>query len=82
MLDLYGRSYTLVRFDPGAETASLQGAARNLGVPLSVVDVDDDAITRLYERKLVLVRPDGFVAWRGDTVPDDALDIVDTLRGA
>ena len=51
-------------------------------MPLSVVDVDDDAITRLYERKLVLVRPDGFVAWRGDTVPDDALGIVDTLRGA
>jgi hypothetical protein len=82
MLDLYGRGYTLVRFDAGAETASLQAAAHERGVPLSVVNVDDDAIARLYERKLVLVRPDGFVAWRGDAARDDALDIVDTLRGA
>jgi len=82
MLDLFGLGYTLVRFDPHAATAPLQAAARDRGVPLSVVDVADDAIARLYERKLVLVRPDGFVAWRGDAAPDDALGIVDTVRGA
>jgi hypothetical protein len=35
----------------------------------------------LYERRLVLVRPDGHVAWRGDRV-HDADRIVDTVRGA
>jgi 2-polyprenyl-6-methoxyphenol hydroxylase-like FAD-dependent oxidoreductase len=82
MLDLYGRGYTLVRFDPEVATASLQAAARDRGVPLSVVDIDDDAIARLYERKLVLVRPDGFVAWRGDTAPPNAFEILDIVRGA
>ena len=35
----------------------------------------------LYERRLVLVRPDGHVAWRGDEVPSDALALIDTVRG-
>jgi 2-polyprenyl-6-methoxyphenol hydroxylase-like FAD-dependent oxidoreductase len=82
MIDLYGLGYTLVRFDRDAATAPLQTAARARGVPLSVVDVADQAIASLYERALVLVRPDGFVAWRGDAVPDNALEIIDTIRGA
>ena len=36
----------------------------------------------LYERALVLVRPDGHVAWRGDNPPADALALIDTVRGA
>jgi hypothetical protein len=30
----------------------------------------------------VLVRPDGHVAWRGDTLPDDPLSVADLVRGA
>jgi len=36
---------------------------------------------KAYERRLVLVRPDGHVAWRADTEPDDALAIIDRVRG-
>jgi hypothetical protein len=36
----------------------------------------------LYERKLVLVRPDGHVAWRGDCQPSAPLELIDTVRGA
>jgi hypothetical protein len=31
---------------------------------------------------MVLVRPDGHVAWRGDRLDDDARRIVDRVRGA
>jgi hypothetical protein len=34
-----------------------------------------------YERRLVLVRPDGHVAWRADAEPADAGAIIDRLRG-
>jgi hypothetical protein len=30
----------------------------------------------------VLIRPDGHVAWRGDALPSEALNIIDHVRGA
>jgi hypothetical protein len=35
-----------------------------------------------YERQLVLVRPDGHVAWRSDLLPDDAAALAELVRGA
>jgi hypothetical protein len=52
------------------------------GVPLEVVEIGDPAIAALYERKFVLVRPDGHVAWRGDAAPADPLRVIDVVRGA
>jgi hypothetical protein len=49
---------------------------------LQVVDLRDPTIAALYERSLVLVRPDGHVAWRADAVPEDALALIDRVRGA
>ena len=47
-------------------------AAARRRVPLEIVTCQEPNISVLYERKLVLVRPDGHVAWRGDTLPPDA----------
>jgi hypothetical protein len=44
--------------------------------------VRDEKARRLYERDLVLVRPDQHVAWRGSQAPDDALAVIDRVRGA
>jgi hypothetical protein len=60
----------------------LSVAAARRGVPLDTVTIDDPDIAALYQRKLVLVRPDGHVAWRGDLLPDDALALIDRVRGA
>jgi hypothetical protein len=51
-------------------------------MPLDVCDVDEPEAAALYERRLVLVRPDGHVAWRADGIPHDAGAIVDRVRGA
>ncbi len=82
-LDLYGRGYVLVRL--GAEApdgAALEAAAAVRGVPLRTVTLAEPEAAALYERKLVLVRPDGHVAWRGDAVPSDAMAVIDRVRGA
>jgi 2-polyprenyl-6-methoxyphenol hydroxylase-like FAD-dependent oxidoreductase len=79
-LDLFGRGFVLLAFD-GAATTPLENAFAARNVPLKVERIDDPAITRLYERRLVLVRPDGHVAWRGDAT-DNPLHIVDVARGA
>src|SRR5262249_19202868 len=82
-LDLFGRKFTLLRLGrdpPGVE--SLPAAAADAGVPLDVVDLEAPAVAALYERRLVLVRPDGHVAWRADDAPADARALIDLVRGA
>ena len=82
-LDLFGRGFVLLRLGgraPGAD--AIVGAARARNVPLEVVELADAAIAALYERALVLVRPDGHVAWRADDPPKDALPLIDRVRGA
>jgi len=57
-------------------------AAALRDVPMQLIAPDDADIAGLYERKLVLVRPDAFVAWRGDECPADAGAVIDQVRGA
>ena len=78
-LDLFGRGFTLLRFASAPETFSKEAKTR--GVPLEVVDLNDPGLARTYEKRLVLVRPDGHVAWRGDA-PVDAGAVLDKARGA
>jgi 2-polyprenyl-6-methoxyphenol hydroxylase-like FAD-dependent oxidoreductase len=81
VLDLFGGGFTLLRF--GGEWGDLLiAAARQAELPLNVADIADEAVARLYERRLVLVRPDGHVAWRGDSVPAQPRAIIDRIRGA
>jgi hypothetical protein len=83
ILDLFGRGFALLGFgaDPSA-VDQLMAAPRTRGVPMTFTPIADDAAARLYQRKLVLVRPDGHVAWRGDGAPDDPLAVIDCIRGA
>lgn len=81
LYDAASPGYTLLRFDPRAEVEGLMHAAAVRGVPLSVLDVDAEDAAVLYPRRLVLSRPDGHVAWRGDAVPTDPLALVDLIRG-
>lgn len=81
-LDLFGRGFALLRF-PGShdvDVDALTHAAAARHVPLTVTAVDTPEIAALYAAPLVLVRPDGHVAWRGQTVVD-AVRIIDTVRG-
>ena len=79
-LDLFGAGFTLLRFG-GTTGEALVEAARDAHMPFSVVDIADRAIAVLYESRLVLVRPDGHVAWRGDAAPEDARFVIDRVRG-
>ena len=81
-LDLFGRGFVLLRFDRKAGTHALEAAANERGLPVKILDLDHAEARALYARRLVLVRPDGFVAWRGDRLPGDVGGLVDQIRGA
>jgi len=83
LLDHFGRGFVLVRLGKEPpETKTLEAAAVARSVPVTVLDIRDRQIEELYERRLVLVRPDGHVAWRGDDPPSNPLTLIDTIRGA
>lgn len=53
-------------------------AAAELDVPLTIVR---DGAANRYAAALVLVRPDHYVAWCGDTAPDDAAVLLSQVTG-
>ena len=82
-IDLFGEGFTLLVFGKDApDVSTLVKAADSVGMPLNVEKIDNPQIIELYERRLVLVRPDGMVAWRADQLPDDIEGLVDRVRGA
>ena len=82
-LDLFGKGFVLLRLGPHPPPlGGLVDAAVKRRMPLRVVDLFDRKIAALYEAELALVRPDGHVAWRGERVPDDAMALIDRVRGA
>jgi 2-polyprenyl-6-methoxyphenol hydroxylase-like FAD-dependent oxidoreductase len=82
-LDLFGKGFTLLTLSPKPiETSAIVATAKKAGLPLEVVSLDEPSARHIYERSLVLVRPDGHVAWRGDEAPANPDAIVDQVRGA
>ena len=57
------------------------GTAVARKVPMRFIPLDEPHLVALYERRLVLVRPDGHVAWRDDAAPADPLAVIDRVRG-
>ncbi len=81
-LDLYGQGFVLLRLGSQPPAAdSIVAAAKARGVPFTAIDIEQPDVLAAYQRRLVLVRPDGHVAWRADQEPVDAGALLDTLRG-
>lgn len=81
-LDLFGKGFVLLRFSTEADAGPMLAAAKAKGVPMHLEDINQPDAATAYGRKLVIVRPDGHVAWRGDQLPPDCAATIDILRGA
>ena len=82
IFDLFGEWFTLVRFDPALDVSPLLRAASERGVPVKLLDITEENARRIYERDLVMVRPDQHVCWRGTAIPADPFPLIDLIRGA
>lgn len=81
LYDALGPDYTLLRLDPGVEVAALEAAARERGLPLVRLDLPAAGLPAAYRHKLLIVRSDQHVIWRGDALPDDCPALIALLRG-
>jgi 2-polyprenyl-6-methoxyphenol hydroxylase-like FAD-dependent oxidoreductase len=82
LYDELGPGYTLLRLDTNLGVDGMVAAARVRKVPLKVLDIKTKDVPAAYRHKLVLVRGDQHVVWRGDALPEQPASLVDMLRGA
>ncbi|WP_346771800.1 FAD-dependent monooxygenase [Bradyrhizobium sp. 170] len=82
LYDAIGPYYTLLRLDPDIDVSGLTNAAAAACVPLTVLDVSSPEAAELCPHKLILVRPDQHVAWRGNDISADPGRLVEIVRGA
>ena len=76
IMDLYSKGWTLIEFTSSPASPSaipiFTITAAQLNVPLTTVHIqDEDHIYSIWERNIVLVRPDGHVAWRNNSPPSE-----------
>ncbi|MBC9175831.1 FAD-dependent monooxygenase [Pseudoroseomonas ludipueritiae] len=74
--------YTLLRL--GGSTADLGPLLRALrarGAPATLLDIPDATARQVYERDLLLLRPDMHVVWRGNAPPADAAALAALATG-
>jgi hypothetical protein len=74
--------FTLLAFDADDEAVNaFEAAAAELTIPFKTVrDTYADPRTQ-YEAKMILVRPDQYVVWIGDTLPADAKALLQKAVG-
>jgi 2-polyprenyl-6-methoxyphenol hydroxylase-like FAD-dependent oxidoreductase len=83
VFDVLGDGFCLLAF--GADAARWQpfvAAASAMGLPLTVVQDSCEGERERYRSSLVLVRPDQFAAWTGESVSEqEAADILRRVSG-
>ena len=83
LYDHFGQGFTLLVTDGSnnEEIERICDAARRTQVPLAALRPDEPALADLYEARYALIRPDQHVAWRGNSLPDDAAQLLLQVTG-
>lgn len=76
------RGFTLLRIlREDYDVTPLERAAHARGIPFTTVDVERAEAQALYERSLVLIRPDQYICWRDDVLPHDCEALLAHVTG-
>jgi 2-polyprenyl-6-methoxyphenol hydroxylase-like FAD-dependent oxidoreductase len=73
--------YTLLRLNPAHDIAPLKTAFEARGAPLTVLDLPEHPVRAVYDRDLLLLRPDMHVTWRDNRVPGNPEELVAIATG-
>ena len=76
----YQLGFTLLRFSE-VNVEGIVKAFASLGAPCRVHDLRDARARELYQRELILLRPDLHVAWRGNRPPEDPARVAAVATG-
>jgi hypothetical protein len=70
VFDRLGPWFTLACFGTAQPGEALPAAAARRGLPLALLRPEEPGLARIYGDVLLLVRPDGHIAWRGSGCED------------
>jgi hypothetical protein len=78
LYDLFGVGFTLVVLGDTDDTnvAEAELEAQRTNTPLHIVRLSDKGLIDLYQARLVLIRPDQYIAWRGERWPGNELLLI------
>jgi len=80
-LDLFGAGFVLLHTSLAPDPQPWDEAFRARRIRLDIVDASQSQLAEAYPAELVLVRPDGIVAWSGKLADPDIASIVETVLG-
>jgi 2-polyprenyl-6-methoxyphenol hydroxylase-like FAD-dependent oxidoreductase len=78
--DKLGLYFTLVAVDR-VDASELSAGAQRLGIPLQILELRQPELQGIYEKRLLLIRPDQHVAWRGNELPKDVDGLLKRVTG-
>ncbi|MFZ2079312.1 MAG: FAD-dependent monooxygenase [Xanthobacteraceae bacterium] len=82
MQDRIPDGYTILKLGGSkVDARGLQSALRDRGAPVTVIETGDSRAREIYERDLILLRPDLHVVWRGNAAPKDPALIAAVATG-
>lgn len=81
LYDRLGSFFTLLSLRRGGDAGALLAAAAARGVPLDLLEIEHAPGRALYGADFVLIRPDQYVAWRGNRLPDDCDALLARVTG-
>lgn len=79
--DRLGAGFTLVVIDGDVDTLAFEQAAARRRMPFAVLRLQRPDLLAIYARRLLLVRPDQHIAWRGNEPPRDAAGLLAQVCG-
>lgn len=79
--DILPDGFTLFSLCGPLDDASLRHAFASLGAPFATLAIDDPNAREIYGCRLMLLRPDLHIAWRGDSLPANAEQIARRVTG-
>lgn len=82
LYDRLGPGFTLLCIHRKAtDKNQLARAAATRGIPLQILYLDIPGLETLYPDAFVLVRPDQYIAWSGNTLPEDFDALLQLVTG-
>jgi hypothetical protein len=77
----YDLGFTLLHLAGDHRLKNFQSAFESLGAPFRILELADARARELYGYDLILLRPDMHVAWRGNGLPQEPLELARTATG-